>query len=126
MNASLPLQLALAAYHGFARGDMHPLFAMLAEDIVWTNHSSSPYSPFAGVHYGIEGVKSYFSHMPEIDQERFAIQAIAEQNGYVMVTIDRKATYLAADKIHEGQIAHVLHFEEGKLRRMDIYEHRYG
>ena len=124
MTDSKPLALAKAAYQGFADGDMQPLLSMLADDVVWTNHSAKAYSPFAGSHVGVEGVKKYFSRMPQINQERFDILAIAENNGYVMVTIDRKATYLSVGKVHEGQIVHVLRFEADLLKRMDIYEHR--
>ena len=119
-----PLDLAKTAYDGFAEGDMQPLFSILSEDVVWTNHSSKEYSPFAGSHHGVEGVKAYFGRMPEIKQDRFDIVAIAESNGYVMVTIERKATYLSVGKTHEGQIVHVLRFDQGLLVQMDIYEHR--
>ena len=125
MSQLTPLALAQAAYQGFSKGNMEPLFSILAEDVRWINHSPSDYSPFTGVHYGVEGVKEYFSHMPEIDQEKFEIRAMAEQNGYVMATIERKATYKAAGKVHEGQIVHVLRFKESKLQQMDIYENRY-
>ncbi len=124
MSNTTPLALAKAAYQGFAEGDMQPLLSILAKDVIWNNHSSKSYSPFAGSHHGIEGVKAYFSRMPAIQQDRFDIIAIAENNGYVMATIDRKATYLSVDKTHEGQIVHVLRFEAGKLKQMDIYEHR--
>ncbi len=123
MAKSKALELARAAYRGFAEGDMRPLFSILDENIVWTNHSTSSYSPFAGIHVGVSGVKAYFSNMPEINQERFDIKAMAEANGYVMATIDRKAYYKAAGKLHEGQIVHVLQFQGEKLVRMDIYEH---
>ena len=123
MSQSKALILAKAAYQGFAEGDMQPLLSILAEDVQWTNHSTSNYSPFKGIHHGVEGVKAYFSRMPEINQERFNIVAIAENNGYVMAPIDRKATYLAAGKVHEGQIVHVLRFVGDKLQQMDIYEH---
>lgn len=124
MPSSSPLALAKAAYQGFAEGDMQPLLSILAVDVIWNNHSSKSYSPFAGSHHGVEGVKAYFSLMPAINQERFDIIAIAENNGYVMATIDRKATYLSVGKTHEGQIVHILRFEGGKLQQMDIYEHR--
>lgn len=120
-----PKELALAAYQGFSEGNMEPLFSILDPEVKWINHSPSPYSPFAGVHHGPEGVKAYFNRMPEIDQERFDIKAIAEQNDYVMVVVDRKALYKAVGKIHEGQIVHILRFEEGKLKQMDIYEPRH-
>ena len=125
MSQSKALALAQAAYQGFAEGNMEPLFSILAEDVKWINHSSSSYSPFAGVHRGLEGVKAYFSHMPEIDQEKFEIKAMAEQNGYVMVTIERRAIYKAVGKVHEGQIVHVMRFDDDKLQQMDIYEHRH-
>ena len=120
-----PLTLAKAAYDGFSNGNMNPLFEMLSDQVVWTNHSPASYSPFRGVHHGIEGVKEYFSHMPEINQERFEIKAMAEQNDYVMVTIDRKATYKSSGNLHEGQIVHVLRFEKDRLISMDIYEHNH-
>ena len=120
-----PIELAKAAYHGFFKGDMGPLFTILADDIIWTNHSPASYSPFRGIHRGIMGVEKYFSHMGEIDQQQFEIKAMAEENGYVMVTINRKALYKAEGKFHEGQIVHVLRFENDKLVQMDIYEHNH-
>ena len=125
MTQSNPLTSAKAAYEGFFNGTMEPLFSILADNIVWTNHSAAEYSPFAGIHKGVEGVKEYFSHMPEIDQQKFEILAMAEHNGYVMVTINRVARYLAAGKTHEGQIVHVLRFNNDKLQQMDIYEHNH-
>ena len=73
MTQSNPLALAKAAYDGFFNGTMEPLFSMLADDVVWTNHSAAEYSPFTGIHKGVKGVKEYFSHMPEIDQLKFEI-----------------------------------------------------
>lgn len=125
MPQSNSLASAKAAYDGFFNGTMKPLFSILADDVVWTNHSAAEYSPFAGIHQGVEGVREYFSHMPEIDQQKFEILAMAEQNGYVMVTINRVAKYLTAGRTHEGQIVHVLRFENDKLQQMDIYEHNH-
>jgi len=31
----------------------------------------------------------------------------------------------AAGKVHEGQIVHILRFQNDKLQQMDIYEHRH-
>ena len=124
-KTSRPLALAKAAYDGFSKGNMEPLLSILSPDVRWINHSANTYSPFRGVHHGVAGVKAYFSHMPEIEQERFDLLAIAEQNGHVMVTIDRKTTYKSVGKIHEGQIVHVLRFVDDQLQQMDIYEHQH-
>ncbi|MDW3652206.1 MAG: nuclear transport factor 2 family protein [Bacteroidia bacterium] len=121
MTASSNLLSTQAAYQGFAEGNLEPIFSILDEQTIWNSHSSED-SPMKGIYKGPQGVQEYFGNLPKIELERFELVSLAEKDHVVFVLLDTKRRIKSSGKTTEGYSTHVLQFEEGKLKRMDLYE----
>ncbi|MEL6251563.1 MAG: nuclear transport factor 2 family protein [Bacteroidota bacterium] len=121
MTASNNLLSTKAAYQGFSEGNLEPIFSMLHEQTVWHSHNTDD-SPFKGIFKGQKGVQEYFGNMHDLDIERFDLVSMAEKDNIVFVLLDSKRTIKSLGKTTEGLVTHVLQFEDGKLKRMDLYE----
>ncbi len=115
------LQIVQNAYKGFSEGNMEPLFSNLAEDVVWKNHGT-PDSPFPRVSKGLSGVMQYFDAMKEIVLHKFDIKNMLHSENVFSVLIDVKRTINKTGDTKEGQYVHVIKFQNGKLKEMDLYE----
>lgn len=121
MSASSNLLRTQAAYKGFSEGNLEPIFSMLDEHTIWQSHSSDD-SPMKGIFKGPQGVQEYFGNLPRIELEKFDLVSMAEKDNVVFVLLDTKRTIKSSGRTTEGYGTHVLQFEEGKLKRMDLYE----
>lgn len=110
-----------AAYEGFSRGDMNPLFSILADDITWNSHSLST-SPFHGIHKGIPAVQSYFGNMEKVDLTKFDIKSMSEEGNSVIVILDVRRVTKASGEVMEGQVVHIWQYDSGKIVQGDLYE----
>lgn len=110
-----------AAYEGFSRGDMNPLFSILADDIIWYSHSLST-SPFHGTYKGIPAVQSYFGNMEKVDLTKFDIKSMTEAGNSVIVILDARRVTKATGEVMEGQVVHVWQYAGDKIVQGDLYE----
>ena len=121
MTTSSNLLSTQAAYKGFSEGNLEPIFSMLDEQTIWQSHSSED-SPMKGIFKGPQGVQEYFGNLPKIELEKFELVSMAEKDNIVFVLLDTRRTIKSSGKSTEGFGTHVLQFENGKLKRMDMYE----
>ncbi len=121
MDAEQNRKVVQAAYEAFLRGEMEAVFDVLADDVVWTNHSGEG-NPIRGVFYGKSGVQQFFSHFDQFDLERFDVRDYVAIEDTVIVVIDSKTTVKATGKSSEGPHIHVMKLRDGKLASWDEYE----
>lgn len=114
------VDLAARLYSAFGDRNIGAVFAGLHRDVVWRTHA--PGSPFHGVHRGVGGVQAYMDRMSHVTLERFEIQALDSVGDRVVALIDVRRTTKATRAVVEGQFVHVLRFEGGRLREIDVYE----
>ena len=114
--------LVAAAYEGFGRGDLGPIFSMLADDVVWTNHATSA-APFSGEYKGAAGVQQFFEALDAIEITHFDFHTLVAEGDIVVGLGDTAYTVKATGKSAAGPLVHVLRMENGKLVRFDEFEH---
>jgi ketosteroid isomerase-like protein len=88
MDSEDPVAQLGVIYAEYARGNGAPLFAALAEDIVWTSHGGD-ILPWSGTRTGRAGVDDYFRHLAsEIEVTGYEVERMLGQGDWVTVMAD--------------------------------------
>jgi ketosteroid isomerase-like protein len=107
------------AYEGFATGDMEPVAAAFADDVVW--HSPGR-SAISGDFTGRDAVLGFFGKVVEMTGGNFAISVhdvmANDEHGVGLV----HATAKRGDASWEGNIVHVFHFSDGSVTEVWVHE----
>lgn len=111
-----------AAYEGFSRGDLSPIFAALAEDVVWSNHATQ--LPIAGEYKGAAGVQEFFTKLDAVAQiTKFDVHTLIAEGDHLVALGYSALTVKGTGKSGEGPFVHVFRFSNGKVSTFDEYEH---
>lgn len=122
MSAESNKATVTAAYDGFSRGDLAPVFSALAEDVVWTNHATE--SPVGGEYKGSAGVEEFFTKLNESAEiTKFEVHTLIAEGDYLVALGYSATTVRATGKTGEGPFVHVFHFAGDKVSTFDEYEH---
>ena len=115
MSAEDNKKAVQAAYEGFQRGDMEPLFSILSDDFVFENYEDNP---FGGRYHG----RAAFEHLDEVlaqvDLHKTDIEAVIADDDIVVVIVDIGYTVKATGKSNpDGPTVHIMNFEDGMMTR---------
>lgn len=105
-------------YAAFARGDVEAVLALAHDDVLWQGTPVKDL-PGAGEHRGKEAITAMLGEIPRHwDDFQLATDQFVEDGDTVVVLghVDAKAK--ATGMPVKVPFAHVLTFEEGKVRRM--------
>ncbi|GAC1611818.1 MAG: hypothetical protein NVS3B26_28480 [Mycobacteriales bacterium] len=122
MSAESNKQAVSAGYEGFSRGDLDPVFALIADDVVWTNHATQ--SPLAGEYRGVAGVQEFFTKLDALAEiTKFDMHTIIAEGDHLVALGYSALTVKATGNAGEGPLVHVFRFTDGKVSTFDEYEH---
>ncbi len=107
-------------YAALAARNAGAIFSGLHPQIEWRTHG--PGSPFHGVLRGVGSVQAYADRMSQVSLERFEVTALDNVGDAVVALIDVRRVTKATQAVTEGQFVHVMRFENGRLRELDVYE----
>ena len=118
-------QVVLDFYEAGARGDMDACFALLADDIVWTNIGSTKFSgTFNGKQMLLEQLRGpLFGQLKagirsEVEQLTAEGDSVVAQSSGIAETVDGKAynnSYCQVIRIADGKIAEVKEYFDTAL-----------
>ncbi|HVF18985.1 MAG TPA: nuclear transport factor 2 family protein [Mycobacteriales bacterium] len=111
-----------AGYAGFGRGDLEPLLAALADNIVWTSYGD-PAAPTAGEFRGRDGVNRYFEGVGAIDITKFDVHTLIAEEDMVVALGNIDFTVKATGNTSSGPLVHVFGFSNGLITTFDEFEH---
>ena len=108
-------------YQEFNNGNLEPLFELIhPEKVTYIYHGEAD-NPFTGTYKKMEGVMHFFSHLSEVEIERFDAISFINQGDKYLVMNDVKINFNETGKILEGKETHVLRFEDDILVEMNLY-----
>ncbi|MDA0346974.1 MAG: nuclear transport factor 2 family protein [Verrucomicrobia bacterium] len=114
MSAEENKAAVLAAYNGFAEGNMKPLMSILAENVEWSNYEDNPLN---GTYHGPAGVESFFAKFEEMEFTGFQIVTLMAEGDRVVSALDASYTVKSTGKSASGIAMHLLDFRDGKVIR---------
>jgi ketosteroid isomerase-like protein len=122
MGATENKAIVASTYDAFGRGDMDAIFAVFADDIVWSNHSSAA-SPTHGEFKGKEALQQYFaSTLDAIEVTGFELKTLVAEGDHVVALLEQAFTRKATGKTEEGPLVHFCEVRDGKITRVDEFE----
>ena len=101
-------------YEAFERGDVEAIFAVLADDLVWVNHTSG--SPFAGMQEMFEAIDK------ELENPKLRVQALVADGDHVVALLEQDYTSKSTGAAFSGPLIHVCEVHDGRITRVDEYE----
>ena len=108
-------------YESFERGDLESLFAAMADDIVWVNHS--PSSMFYGEHKGIDGLRTMVEQIGnDLDITRFELRTLVADGDHVVALVEQAFTSKSTGEAHAGPLIHFCEVHDGRITRVDEFE----
>ncbi|MBK5308321.1 MAG: nuclear transport factor 2 family protein [Frankiaceae bacterium] len=122
MGAQENKAVVATAYEAFGRGDLEGVFAVLADDVVWTNHATG--APHEGEFLGVDGARRFFAKLLEtVEITQFDIQTLLAEDDLVVALGTSAFTVNGSGNKNEGPLVHVFRFVDGKVATFDEYEH---
>lgn len=122
MGAKENKTVVATAYEAFGRGDLESIFAVLAEDVVWTNHATG--APFSGEFLGVDGARRFFAKLGEaIEITHFDMSTLLAEDDLVVGLGTSSYIVNGSGHKNEGPLVHVFRFVDGKIAAFDEYEH---
>lgn len=105
-------------YEAFQRGDLEAALDLAHDDVLWQG-TTVENVPGAGEHRGKEGLVRMIAAIPEQWEDfRLSADQFVEEGDTVVVLGHVEARAKATGKPVKVPYAHVIAFEEGKVRRM--------
>jgi uncharacterized protein len=113
------VDLVLAGYEAWDRGDIERAFAMIDEDFEF---QEDPQYPEAGIYRGREAFRGYFYRFrEEWDDYRVNVEEVRDSGDKVFAFVRQTARGKASGVQIDLRIAHLWTFRDGKGVRMQAY-----
>jgi ketosteroid isomerase-like protein len=121
MGAEANKAVVAGTYESFGRGDLEGIFAALANDIVWVNHT--PASSFYGEVKGVDGMRDMLARLgDELDVTRFDVVTLVADGDHVVALLEQEFTNKATGHTHRGPLIHFCEVHDGRITRVDEFE----
>ncbi len=111
-----------ASYEAAGTGNIAALLDLLADDVKWQFQGPSAI-PFAGAHYGKEGVAQFFSTAgATLEFQQFEPREFITQGDTVVVVGYERSTVKATGRLVEQEWTHIYTLKDGKITHVRLFE----